>query len=107
MPNNFSFKNSQAIILFESNKEIGSAEAIGYMEKAMDTLKMCYIDDKRKIYHAQKFAEFAIFFYDKYNRNDYLEDAWQWISEIINEDTSQSLRTLRIRNKLLSIKSRL
>lgn len=107
MPNNFSFKNSQAIILFESNKEIGSAEAIGYMEKAMDTLKMCYIDDKRKIYHAQKFAEFAIFFYDKYNRNDYLEDAWQWISEIINEDTSQSLRTLRIRDKLLSIKSKL
>lgn len=107
MPNNFSFKNSQAIILFESNKEIGSADAIGYMEKAMDTLKMCYMDDKRKIYHAQKFAEFAIYFHNKYDRNDYLENAWQWISEIIQEDSSPSPRTLRIRDKLMSIKSKL
>lgn len=107
MPNNFSFRNSQAIILFESNKEIGSADAIGCMEKAMDTLKMCYMDDKRKIYHAQKFAEFAIYFHDKYDRNDYLENAWQWISEIIQEDSSPSHRTLRIRDKLMSIKSKL
>lgn len=107
MPNNFSFKNSQAIILFEANKEIGSDEAIGYMEKAMDTLKMCYMDDKRKIYHAQKFAEFAVYFHDRYDRNDYLENAWQWIAEIIQDDSSPSPRTLRIREKLMSIKSRI
>ena len=107
MPNNFSFKNSQAIIMFESNKEIGSSDAIGYMEKAMNTLKMCYMDDKRKIYHAQKFAEFAIYFHDKYERNDYLENAWQWISEIIQEDSRPSPRTMKLREKLMSIKSKL
>ena len=45
MPNNFSFRNSQAIIMFEANKSTISAESVSYMKKAMEILKQCYIDD--------------------------------------------------------------
>lgn len=106
MPNNFSFKNSQAIILFESNKKIGSSEAVEYMRQAMDKLRSCYIDDKRKIYHAQKFAEFAIYFYEELNCTDYLQDAWDWLVEMTEPDSNVTRKTKRLKTKISNIRAK-
>ncbi len=107
MPNNFSFKNSQAIIMFESNKSINSNDATEYMRKAMKTLQSCYVDDKRKIYHAQKFAEFAIYFYENLDSEEYLQNAWDWILEMTEQDASVSRYTLSLKNKLSRIRERI
>ncbi len=83
LPENFSFKNSQAIILFEANHKNHVAGSIGYMNQAMQILEKCYSNDKRKLYHAQKFAEFAIILCDEYAITDYLEKAQAWLQEMI------------------------
>ncbi len=107
MPRNFSFRNSQAIIMFEANKSASSPESISYMKKAMEILKQCYTDDKRKIYHAQKFAEFAIILHSDYDCNEYLEDAQQWLDEIVSEDEFVSRKTQRLREQIASALSAL
>ena len=106
-PCNFSFKNSQAIIMFESNKVIGNADAIDYMHKAMEILKQCYLDDKRKLYHAQKFAEFAIFFYTQYHYSDYLNDSKNWLLEVSESNEYTSNRTKKLIDKITTILSHL
>ncbi len=107
MPNNFSFKNSQAIIMFEANKMLLSAEAVEHMRFAMETLRICYNDDKRKIYHAQKFSEFAIYFYEKHKCADYLEEAQHWLFEMSNQSEGVSRYTNKLKEKLSSIISTL
>ena len=107
MPNNFSFKNSQAIIMFEANKTLGSEEAIEHMRAAMETLRICYNNDKRKIYHAQKFSEFAIYFHKYFNCSEYLEDALHWLDEMSNQDGNVSSYTKRLKEKLSSLISTL
>ena len=102
MPRNFSFRNSQAIIMFEANKSTPSLESVSYMKKAMEILKQCYEDDKRKIYHAQKFAEFALVLHSDYDCNEFLEDAGQWLSEIVAEDQFISRRTQKLREQISS-----
>ena len=102
MPNNFSFRNSQAIIMFEANKSTISAESVSYMKKAMEILKQCYIDDKRKTYHAQKFAEFAIILHSDYDCDEYLENAQQWLDEIVSEDGFVSRKTQKLREQIAS-----
>lgn len=102
MPNNFSFRNSQAIIMFEANKSTISAESVSYMKKAMEILKQCYIDDKRKTYHAQKFAEFAIILHSDYDCDEYLENAQQWLDEIVSEDGFVSIKTQKLREQIAS-----
>ena len=86
LPNNFSFKNSQAIIMFEANKDYGTVTAFDYMKKAMEILEQCYKDDKRKIYHAQKFAEFSMVLARDFDCCDYLKIAREWLKEIIEEE---------------------
>jgi hypothetical protein len=102
-PHNFSFKNSQAIIMFEANKYIGSNEAISHMHYAMKILRSCYLDDKRKIYHAQKFAEFSIYFYEKLNVNDYVSDALKWLLETIQDLPVVKTQTAKLIERLRSI----
>ena len=84
-PNNFSIQNSQAIILFEANKYDYSETALNSLKEAMSILRDCYNNDKRKIYHSQKFAEFAIILQEKHNCKDFIEDAKKWILETIQE----------------------
>ncbi len=84
-PNNFSIQNSQAIILFEANKHDDSNIALKSLKEAMSILQDCYKNDKRKVYHAQKFAEFALNLKRHHNCADYIYEATNWLSEIANE----------------------
>lgn len=72
------------------------------MKKAMEILKQCYIDDKRKTYHAQKFAEFAIILHSDYDCDEYLENAQQWLDEIVSEDGFVSRKTQKLREQIAS-----
>lgn len=102
--NNFSIKNSRAIILFEANKGKKSEVAEAGMSEAMDTLRRCYYNDKRKVYHAQKYAEFAVFLAREWNNDTYLPQAKIWLEDIIASGESTTYRTknlLRDVNSLL------
>lgn len=102
-PKNFSIQNSQAIILFEANKYEKSDVAFNSLREAMSILIDCFHNDKRKIYHAQKFAEFAIFLYKYHHCDDYIDDAKKWINEIINEQGENVSKKTRDLNCQLDI----
>lgn len=72
--------------MFEANKDYGTVTAFDYMKKAMEILEQCYKDDKRKIYHAQKFAEFSMVLARDFDCCDYLKIAREWLKEIIEEE---------------------
>ena len=105
--NNFSIKNSRAIILFEANKGKSSPSALNGMKEAMCTLHDCFNSDKRKIYHAQKYAEFALYLACEQSDSQYLEQAKDWLETIISTGESTARKTkvlLRdIKNKLSNI----
>lgn len=101
-PNNFSIKNARAIILFEANKEKYTSDAIDALKEAMDILEQCYNSDKRKIYHAQKYAEFAIFLFQSKKLNDYLKQALLWLKETIDNDQTCSRKTKYLLQELMN-----
>lgn len=90
---NFSIKNSRAIILFEANKGKKGEVAEAGMSEAMDTLRKCYFNDKRKVYHAQKYAEFAVFLAQDWDNHTYLPQAKTWLEDIIASGESTTYRT--------------
>lgn len=81
-PKNFSIQNSRAIILFEANKEKKTELAVTGMRDAMDILQKCYKSDKRKNYHAIKYAKFALFLFNNHQIIDYIEQAFDWLNFI-------------------------
>ena len=85
LPRNFSIKNAKAIITFEANKNSNSQESRKQLDNAMAILTICYHSDKRKTYHAQKFAEYALFIYKQFGDNQYLGTAQEWLNSIISE----------------------
>ena len=95
-PNNFSIRNSRAIILFEANKDKKSELAEDGMHEAMEILKKCYFSDKRKVYHAQKFSEFAIYLNDEWNDSSYLQQAKDWLQDVYDTGESKSATTKRL-----------
>lgn len=99
-PNNFSIKNARAIILFEANRNKATPEAKAALQEAMCILDECYKSDKRKIYHAQKYAEFALLFLEQYGENIYIEQAYSWIKELIENEESMSKKTRRLYDTL-------
>lgn len=99
-PKNFSIKNARAIILFEANREKNTEEAKKSLYEAMEILEACHKSDKRKVYHAQKYAEFAIFLHERYADNTYLRQAYEWIKELIDNEDSKSYRTRELFRKL-------
>ncbi|MBR4702634.1 MAG: SIR2 family protein [Oscillospiraceae bacterium] len=99
-PRNFSFRNSQAIILFESNHKNHVPDSVKYMKQAMRILEQCYANDKRKLYHAQKFSDFALVLSDEYEIDDYLEMALKWLIEMTDNDESESRRSRRLKERL-------
>lgn len=103
-PYNFSIRNSYAIMLFESNKKTISVDAHMALLGAMKILEDCYNNDKRKIYHAQKFAEYAEFLYLQYDDSDYTEKAYQWLTEIVNSENFASYKTKKLLRRLMRIK---
>ena len=56
-------------------------------------LQECFHSDKRKVYHAQKFADFALYLAKEWGKKDYLEDAQTWLEQIVASGESQSVRT--------------
>lgn len=102
-PNNFSVKNSHAIMLFESNKYLSTPEAHRNLAKSMLILESCYNNDKRKIYHAQKFAEFASFLYEHMGNENYIFKAHKWLREVIDSDSSPSRLTRKLFDCINSI----
>lgn len=103
LPNNFSMQNSRAIILFEANKNDRSELGIEKKYEAMDILEKCYTNDKKKIYHAQKYAEFALHLYNENNEKKYISQAKQWLNELINAGDSVSKKTKRYFSELNQI----
>lgn len=103
-PNNFSIKNARAIILFEANKDKKTMTAKKSLEKSMDILSECYQSDKRKVYHAQKYAEFALSYLNIYKDNRYIEQAFVWLTELIKNEDSMSRKTKNLYGKLKKIK---
>ncbi len=99
-PNNFSIKNTSAIILFEANRtelnETGRKKRV----EAMEILAKCYSNDKRKAYHAHRFAEFAIEIMNIDNDDQYIEQANVWIDEIINKGEGVSHYTKKYKRAL-------
>lgn len=92
--NNFSIRNSRAIILFEANKNQRTRKAEAGMEEAMEILQQCFYSDKRKVYHAQKYAEFSLFLAKSWNNPRYLAQSEEWLKDIVKRKESTSSRTL-------------
>jgi tetratricopeptide (TPR) repeat protein len=105
-PYNFSFKNSQAILLFESNHHSYADGSVSYMVQAMSMLEECYNNDKRKLYHAQKYAEFAIIMFENYGNDNYLSKAQVWLLEMIDSGASESYKTKNLLEKITNILSK-
>lgn len=103
-PNNFSIKNARAIILFEANKDKKTMAAKKSLEESMDILSECYQSDKRKVYHAQKYAEFALSYLNIYDNNRYIEQAFGWLTELIKNEDSMSRKTKNLYEKLKKIR---
>lgn len=106
-PNNFSFKNSQAIILFEANHCNRAPNSVSYMKQALSILESCYENDKRKLYHAQKYAEFSIVMAEEFGIYDYLEKANDWLFQMTEDSVSDSYKTKSLKEKLSTLLTKL
>ncbi|MBQ7898053.1 MAG: SIR2 family protein [Clostridia bacterium] len=102
-PNNFSIKNTSAIILFEANR--GEYNDTGKQKRieAMDILSECYKNDKRKTYHANRFAEFAIEIFEIDQDPQFIEQAKKWIDEVLANNEGTLGYTKKYQRKLKEI----
>ena len=60
----------------------------------MSILENCHENDDRKLYHSQKYAEFAIELNDRFGIKDYLKQALEWLIEIEKKEAK-----IRVSNK--------
>ncbi|WP_291091010.1 tetratricopeptide repeat protein, partial [Empedobacter sp. UBA7494] len=82
----FSIRNSHAIILFDAN--INSSEETSsirvQLDNSMDILEKCFKDDKRKVFHAIRYAEQAKEYINRFYDDKaftYIETAKKWLKE--------------------------
>lgn len=78
----FSIRNSHAIILFDANINSDNAMARSILEKSMLILEDCFNNDKRKVFHAVRYASQAISFYKKYGDEKsiaFLRKSKEWL----------------------------
>lgn len=80
----FSIRNSHAIILFDAN--INSKEENSNirqeLDRSMSILERCITDDKRKVFHAIRYAEQTIEYANRYfdeKTKRYIEKAIDWL----------------------------
>jgi tetratricopeptide (TPR) repeat protein len=101
-----SIKNSHAIILFDANINREGYEVQESLDRSMEILKDCYFEDKRKIYHAKRFAYQAINYYERFASDigkNYLKQAENWLKDEIKDYAwDRELRRLlkEVENKL-------
>lgn len=101
--NNFSIKNSRAIILFEANKNKDTEESLSGLDEAMHILENCFHSDKRKVYHVQKYAEFALFLMKDKKNDGYIANAEKWLVKLIESNDSSSRYTKYLLNTIQRI----
>lgn len=82
----FSIRNTHAIILFDAN--INSSEETSsirvQLDNSMDILEKCFKDDKRKVFHAIRYAEQAKEYINRFYDDKaftYIETAKKWLKE--------------------------
>ena len=96
----FSIRNSHAIILFDANihNPIESPEIRKQLDNSMVILEKCFNDDKRKVFHAVRYAEQAKEYIKRYydlKAKTYIEKAKEWlISEYKNRTWDRDLWNL-------------
>ncbi len=88
----FSIRNSHAIILFDAN--INSTEEStsirAQLDKSMDILEKCINDDKRKVFHAIRYAEQAKEYFNRFFDEKsiaYIIKAKEWLKKEYKENT--------------------
>jgi tetratricopeptide (TPR) repeat protein len=90
-PKVFSIRNSHAIILFEANirHAVGGDEQIrATLDRSLAILTDCHAADMRKQYHAVKFGDLALRYWDVYGdtrATRYLDTAREWLREEASE----------------------
>jgi hypothetical protein len=104
----FSIRNSHAIILFDAN--INSKEENSKirqeLDRSMSILEKCINDDKRKLFHAIRYAEQVLEYANRYFDNKtekYIDNAITWLNNEKNQNKwnseipklLQSLNTLK------------
>ena len=102
-PNNFSIKNTSAIILFEANRYENNLTGQQKRNEAMQILEQCYHNDQRKSYHANRFAEFAIDIFEMDGDNQYIKKARLWLDEIMKKGDVMSRYTKQYDKRLTQI----
>ncbi|MGE4194889.1 MAG: SIR2 family protein [Pseudodesulfovibrio sp.] len=80
----FSIRNTHAVILFKANINMydDSETVRSTLNQSMEILSECYLSDKRKVYHALTFADFALKYNDKYGdeqSHEYMRKAYEWL----------------------------
>ena len=70
----------------------------------MEILEECYKSDKRKVYHAQKYAEFALEYIKKYGEDTYIEQAFKWLEELIEREESMSRKTRKLYEDIKAVR---
>lgn len=79
-----SIRNTHAIILFDANIRKHGPHIRATLDNSMQILTDCYREDKRKLYHAKKFAEQALDYFNRYGDDksqEYLLTAKRWIED--------------------------
>jgi len=84
-----SIRNSHAIIVFRANEKFFREEdARIAMEGSMDELALCYESDNKRPFHAHRYAEQALSFYNFYEDAtaiSYLNTARQWLKDEVTK----------------------
>ncbi len=102
-----SIRNSHAIILFDANIKREGNDVRYTLDNSMSILIDCYRQDKRKLYHAKKFAEQSIEYFDRFGNDkadEYITQAKLWIEEELKTNSwhrglGRILKELRQRQK--------
>jgi SIR2-like domain len=102
----FSIRNSHAIILFDANinSKGDSEEVRNELNKSMEILEKCFTNDRRKTYHAIRYAEQALEYSTRYY-DDYAKKLLQKAKKFVNDELGRNSwdRDLkRLSNKLNS-----
>lgn len=108
----FSIRNSHAIILFDSNYEVDTPEAIMQLNKSMKILQQCFYDDKRRLFHALTYAKQAIRYFKRLPQSpksmEYLKQAREWLdSEQVDKPWNYEVKTLLSRvEKIIEVEEK-
>lgn len=108
----FSIRNSHAIILFDSNYDVDTPEAIMQLNKSMKILQQCFHDDKRRLFHALTYAKQAIRYFKRLPQSsksmDYLRQAREWlVSEQADKPWNYEVKALLMRvDKIIEVEEK-